>query len=73
MHNGKRIDTVIRWANGNVMVFDEGGAQVPELQGRYDDPALRLRIMEAADDATVFEHGTWTDIPRTVVVDPVLW
>ncbi len=46
-----------RWSNGNVMVFDERGEQVPHLQGRYED--VRADVLNAADDDTLFYHSEW--------------
>jgi len=40
------IDEVIKFGNGNVMVFDEKGEQMPQYQGRYD--AVKAKILAHA-------------------------
>jgi hypothetical protein len=54
----KRTDRVLtaayRFANGNVMAFDQFGQQMPEYQGQ---DAMQLI---AQDYPTItIEHGTW--------------
>lgn len=41
------------WQNGLTMVFDHGGEQIPELQGRHT-AELEQRIRERSDERTVF-------------------
>lgn len=44
------IKTVIKGADGMVMVFDERGEQIPQYQGRYDEvkeSILRAALSEA--------------------------
>ncbi len=64
------IKTVIRLKNNMVMVFDEEGEQVPELQGYYED--VRESILTHASGGTAFNH--WFDIsPEPEVVLPRAW
>jgi hypothetical protein len=50
----KRIPKhVMRFENGMVAVFNEAGEQIPELQGKYEDVAERIRVAATSD--TVFE------------------
>ena len=51
------IRMAIRSKNGMVVVFDEGGEQIPEYQGQYADVKERV-LRDAASDA-VFNH--WFD------------
>jgi len=63
------IAEVIRWSNNNVMVFDECGAQIVELQGNYKD--VKDKIFNALVDAVTngvqpfssvkYYHGSWKD------------
>lgn len=54
-----KIKQAIRWSNDMVMVFDERGEQVAELQGTYTEK--REAVLAAADDETEFRHGVWRD------------
>lgn len=42
---------VYLWENGMVMVFDESGCQIPELQGRFN-AELHSKITDVSDDST---------------------
>lgn len=48
------IKTVIRLEDDTVLVFDELGEQIPELQGRYED--VKRGIVMDAPAGTVFNH-----------------
>jgi len=48
------IRTVIRVRNNMVMVFNDGGEQIPEYQGQYED--VKDRILADAPAGTVFNH-----------------
>ena len=50
------IYTVILWANGQIMVFDREGQQMPSYQGA-DCPELRRRIVREAPIAAEFFLG----------------
>ncbi len=61
------IRTAIRSRNNMVMVFDEGGEQVPGYQGQYK--RVRKDILADAPLNALFIHGFastggWRDIPR---------
>jgi len=49
------ITTVYYWQNGNAMVFDQYGHQMPEHQGRTVD--VQERIEAAAPDGTEFHRN----------------
>lgn len=58
------IFNVILWSNGNVIVFDEKGEQVPELQGRadrvYGKILMKIATQEGIDRKNIgFEFGVW--------------
>lgn len=59
----------ILWQNGMVMAFDESGAQIPDLQGRYEDVAEK--VLAAANDSTLFQQGLWGR--GAVTVSRELW
>lgn len=44
---------VYLWDNRMIMVFDENGQQIAELQGEYT-PELWRKIQEHSDDTTLF-------------------
>lgn len=37
--------SVILWTNGNCMVFDDQGQQMPEYQGRFEVVAPRINVI----------------------------
>jgi len=51
------INEVIRFQNDRVLVFDENGEQMPDLQGRYQD--VRVKILARAPKEAKFYHGVW--------------
>lgn len=54
---------VFAFVNGQILVFDDAGQQIPDLQGS-DTNELRLRIMMRSDDATVWKEGVrWSARP----------
>jgi hypothetical protein len=53
----KRIKSVILWQNGMVMVFDDDGQQMPELQGPKEEAMRKLR---AAGWTGTPERRVWT-------------
>lgn len=55
------VASVYLWANGMVMVFDEGGEQMAELQGPAD--AERVRAIQRRSTATTAWHGFGEDGP----------
>ena len=48
------IKTVIKSADGMVMVFDERGEQIPQYQGRYDE--VKESILRAAPPEARFGY-----------------
>lgn len=48
------IKNIIRLQNDIVMVFDEGGEQIPEYQSKYDE--VRRIILRDAPPEAVFAH-----------------
>lgn len=50
--------TVVLYANGNVLVFDDQGKQIPELQGRFDKVADQLLRHENLPNIH-FQKGVW--------------
>jgi hypothetical protein len=62
------IAEVIRWSNDNVMVFDEDGEQIIELQGRYldvkdkiDKEIERVESMLMPHLPIQYYHGSWRE------------
>lgn len=51
---------VIIWENGQVMVFDNMGQQIGELQGRYTKE-LCESILKHSTPTTKFEKGIWEE------------
>lgn len=43
MTDEPRIQSVYTFANGQTMVFDQHGKQMPEYQGRAEDVAPKIR------------------------------
>lgn len=58
------ISEVIRFPNNIVLVFDEKGEQMPELQGRYEE--VRARILAWAPSCAKFFHGAWPAVNNSV-------
>lgn len=56
---GTKIDAVWICDNGNVLVFDDKGEQVPEYQGFLFDIADRLK--EVCDRDTEFKFCRWQE------------
>ena len=63
------IANIIRWKNGNVMVFDQNGDQIPEYQGQWKD--VKHKIVEDMPDAVeIVGPKEWSsDFPNTPIVD----
>ncbi len=61
------IKTVIRLRNGLVMVFDAGGEQIPEYQGKYED--VRDSILKDAPAGTLFNHWFGYTLKPQVVLN----
>ena len=59
---GKGVRTTIRWSNGMVTTFDHLGSQMPELQGRFEEVADKVR--QAANEGTKFQLGHWPHAGR---------
>ncbi len=49
------IESVILWTNGNCMVFDHQGQQMPELQGPFETVARRINAVFSG----AWEYGDW--------------
>ena len=49
------IRSVIKAQNGMVIVFDDGGEQVPEYQGQYE--AVKPRILNDTPPNAVFSYA----------------
>ena len=58
------IKTVIKCANGMVMVFDKRGRQIPKYQGQCEE--VKERILKDAPPDTVF--GYFPDDERELKV-----
>jgi len=56
------IATVIVWTNGNVMVLDEKGEQLPDYQGRWEEKQTRIERDKPAD--AVVQYGVWNLLDR---------
>lgn len=54
-----QIKAVYKWSNQMIMVFDQNGEQIPELQGRYSE--VRDKILVQAPDDCEFYEGEWRD------------
>jgi hypothetical protein len=52
-----KISEVIHFSNNQVMVFDQEGNQMPELQGDYWK--VRDKILKNANKDTIFKIGIW--------------
>lgn len=52
-----KVKTVHFYKNGNVMVFDQSGEQIPELQGFILEVAEKLK--EKCDKDTKFNFADW--------------
>lgn len=50
------ITTVILWRNGNVMVFDDAGQQMPEFQGEFERVAPLINAVFRGS----WEYGDWS-------------
>lgn len=54
-----KIKSVYHWQNDMVMVFDEKGQQIPELQGKYTKE-LWDKIMKLCNKETIIrENAIW--------------
>lgn len=51
------IATVMLWDNGQVLVFDAAGAQLPDFQGQLCD--VQHAILAAAGPQTLWRIGAW--------------
>lgn len=51
------ITEAIRWSNDNVMVFDDSGNQITELQGRCEE--VKDAVLAEADEQTKLSYGVW--------------
>lgn len=51
------IQSVIIWANGLVMAFDENMNQIPGYQGHWQD--VIKKVMKDAPDTTAWRIGDW--------------
>ena len=52
-----RLIKVIKWSNGQVMVFNFRRKQMPEYQGEHAD--VREKILKDCDQHTRFYEGEW--------------
>ncbi len=52
-----RIKAVYVWQNGQVMVFDQWGKQMPDYQGPFEE--VRDSIVRDADEYTEYYGGSW--------------
>lgn len=64
------IASVIRTRNDMVMVFDEEGQEIPELQGPY--AGVKAEIFERANGETSFKHWYGTS-PSPAIVRAEEW
>lgn len=49
------MKTVILWTNGNVMVFNDQGEQMPEYQGQFEHVARHINSVFSG----TWEYGDW--------------
>jgi hypothetical protein len=49
------MSSVILWTNGNCMVFDDQGQQMPEYQGMFEVVAPRINAVFRG----AWEYGDW--------------
>ena len=64
------IKTVIKCANGMVMVFDKRGRQIPKYQGQYEE--VKESILKDAPSQAIFAHG-FTDMGELRKVSRAEW
>jgi len=53
------VKSVYLFTSGMVIVFNEKGEQIPELQGRLD--TVKEKILEASDQNTRFNISRWNE------------
>lgn len=57
------INQVIKFQNDMVMVFDEGGEQMPQYQGRYKNVKVKI-LADAPEEAEFFMvYGMYLAMP----------
>lgn len=64
------IKTIIRFENNMVMVFNQGGEQIPKYQGQYQN--VKESILHNAPIDAVFAHS-FTDIGELRKVTKEEW
>ena len=59
------IQRVILWSNGMVLVFDQDGKQMPELQGKRSEVVSKLKTADLSE--ATFDIGAWNQgtLPMT--------
>ena len=62
----KVIASVIRWMNGNVMVFDADGNQIPEYQGRWEDVKYKI-CDDMPDSVTIQGPLSWSPFGQQTI------
>lgn len=62
---------VYRWTNGMVMVFDEQGQQIADLQGPYEE--VVAKIVEQAVPTTHFYTAAWKGPNSRVELTAQTW
>ena len=56
-----RAKEVIVFTNGNIMVFDEKGNQIPSCQGCFLDTKIIEKLNKYCDINTKFYFGNWNE------------
>ncbi|KKL51171.1 hypothetical protein LCGC14_2298160 [marine sediment metagenome] len=65
----QEIATIVRWKNGNVMVFDQNGDQIPEYQGRWNDVKYSI-VRDMPDHVEIEGPKDWNRVfPKTPIID----
>lgn len=64
------LKTVYLWANNFVTAFDEGGNQIPELQGKFFD--VKDAILRSAMIQTKFYLSDWSSSPVEITKEKFL-
>lgn len=54
-----RAENVILWQNGVVMVFDDEGEQMGELQGMF--PRVEAKLALLPEDGILWQRGVWLE------------
>jgi hypothetical protein len=67
MKGRRMIESVLKFPNGIVIAFDDGGLPIPEYQGFYED--VKDNILANASDSVKFIHAQIKTVLETVSRD----